>query len=137
MPPRLLPVSTETVARRLELNPGTVTLAAAKVIIDGLGLDTEADGHSGLATEAFELAIEVQAIADAPEPGGLVAFARMIQDMDDIVLKAYELRNNTAGAYDRYDKHTVQATEALEILAATVVKLEAADFELRTGARAA
>lgn len=137
MPPRLRPVNTATVARRLELQPDTVTLSAAKFIIDNLGRGAEADGHTGLATEAFELAIEVQAIVDTPEPRGLVASARMIEDMDGIVLKADELRITTAETYDRFDKQTAQATEALEILTAIVVKLEAADLELRVGTRAA
>jgi hypothetical protein len=137
MPPRLRPVNADTVARRLELHPGTVTLGAAKVLYDRLGQDAERDGHTGLGTEVFELATDLQEVIDTPEPSGLVASARMIQAMDDLVLRGNDLRNDVAGTYDRFDSHTAQATEALEILIATVVKLEAADLELRTGTRAA
>lgn len=137
MPPRLRPVNTATVARRLELHPGTVTLGASRVIYEELARDADRDGNTGLATEAFELAQSVQDLIDEPQPAGLVASARRIQDMDDLVYKADELRTNTAGTYDRFDKHTAQATEALEILTAIVVQLEAADFELRTGTLAA
>ncbi|GAA4032974.1 hypothetical protein GCM10023063_15420 [Arthrobacter methylotrophus] len=137
MPPRLRPVNAETISRRLELRPDTVALGAAKVSYDRLGQDAETDGHTGLATEVFELATDLQDLIDTPEPRGLVASARMIQDMDGLVLRASDLRANVAGAYDRFDSHTAWATEAMEILIATVVKLEAADLELRTGTRAA
>jgi hypothetical protein len=137
MPPRLRPINAETVARRLELHPGTVTLGAAKVIYDRLGQCAEMDGHTGLATEVFELATDLQELIDTPEPRGLVASARMIEDMDGLVLRGNDLRTNVAGTYDRFDRNTAWATEALEILTASVVKLEAADLELRTGTRAA
>lgn len=137
MPPRLHPVNAETVASRLELYPDTVTLGAAKVLYDTLGQDTERDGHTGLATEVFELATDLQELIDTPEPCGLVASARVIKAMDGLVLRGSDLRTNIAGAYDRFDKHTAWATEALEILTATVVKLEADDLELRTCTRAA
>lgn len=108
MLPRLRPVNTETVARRLKLHPGTVTVEAVRANCNLLGMDADADGHTGLATEAF-----------------------------DLILAAHELRTDVAGAYDRFDSHTAQATEALEILIASGMKLEAADLELRTGNRAA
>ena len=72
MPPRLRPVNTETVARRLELHPDTVTLEEAKAIYNRLGLDAEMDGHSSLKAEAYALATCVQDLVDTPEPRGLV-----------------------------------------------------------------
>lgn len=137
MPPRLRPVNAETVARRLELHPDTVTVEAAKALCNRLGMDADMDGHTGLASAAFDLTTSLQELIDTPEPRGLAASARMILDLDDLILAAHELRTDVAGAYDRFDPHTAQATEALEILIAFGVKLEAADLELRTGTRAA
>jgi hypothetical protein len=137
MPPRLRPVNADTVARRLELRPGTVTFEAVKEIFNRLGLAAEMYGHSSVKAEAYALATTVQDLIDTPEHGGLVASARMILLVDDLVLAAHELRSDVAEAYDRFDANTAQATEALEILTAIVVKLEAADLELRTGVPAA
>ena len=61
----------------------------------------------------------------------------MILALDDLLLAAHDLRNDVAGTYDRFDSHTARATEALEILTAIGVKLEAADLDMRTGTRAA
>jgi hypothetical protein len=137
MPARLPHVAAETVARRLELRPGTVTLDALKDIYTGLGEDALTDGHSVLKVEAFAMAAAVQELIETPEPSGLAASARLIVTVDDLIVSAYELRTDVAGAYDRFDKHTARATEAVEILTAIGVKLEAADLELRTGTRAA
>jgi hypothetical protein len=137
MPPRLHPVTRETVARRLELQPDTVTFEAARTLFNGLGLDAEMDGHRDLKAEAYALGISIQDLIETPEADGLVASARMILAVDDLIDAAQDLRTDVAGAYDRFDRHTARATEALEILTAIGVQLEAADFELRTGTRAA
>lgn len=137
MPPRLHPINAATVARRLELHPGTVTLESAKAIYNRLGDIAAADGHHEVKVEAFAMAKAVQELIDTPKPDGLVASARLILAVDELTLAGGDLRADVARAYDRFDKQTGRATEALEILTAIGVLLEAADLDLRTGNRAA
>lgn len=137
MPPRLRPIAPEATAERLELRPETVTLDAVKAIYARLGEDAERDGHHELKVEAFAMAEVIQELVEIPEPVGLVASARLIAAADIAVLDAADLRADTAQAYDRFDAHTAQATEALEILTAYVALLEKADLDLRCGTLAA
>lgn len=137
MPPRLRPIAPETIAERLELRPETVDLTTAKAIYTHLGQDAMTDGHHGLKVEAFAMAEVIQELIEIPEPDGLVASAWSIAAADIAVLDAAALREDTVQAYDRFDAHTAQATEALEIMTAYVALLEKADLELRCGNLAA
>ncbi|WP_427019357.1 hypothetical protein ACQCSX_21945 (plasmid) [Pseudarthrobacter sp. P1] len=137
MPPRLQPVTAKTVALRLELHPGTITLDTVKTIFDQLADGAAADGNHALRLEARDAAAAVQDLIDTPEPRGLVASARLIGDIDTMVQVSEDLRILTAEAYDLLYGRTAQATVALEILMAFAAQLEAADLELRTGTRAA
>ena len=137
MPPKLKAVTAETVAARIELRPGTITLEAAKAIFTALGHRLSADQYSELKVEAYALAETIQELIDTPAPDGLVASARMITSADLVLESATDLRAEIATAYDRFHSATAQATEGLEVLTAWTVMLEVADFDLRTGSRAA
>ena len=137
MPPKLKAVTAETVAPRIELQPDTISLAAAKAIYNRLGDTAAADGHHELKVEAYALAETIQELIDTPAPDGLVASARMITSADLVLESATDLRAEIATAYDRFHSATAQATEGLEVLTAWTVMLEVADFDLRTGSRAA
>lgn len=137
MPPKLNAVTAETVAARIELHPDTITLAAAKAIYNRLGDTAAADDHHELKVEAYDMAKAVQELIDTPDPAHLVASARLIAEADNLLMAAGSLRDLTAECYDRFRATTKQATEALEILTAWTVLLEATDFELRIGIRAA
>lgn len=137
MPPKLNPITAETVAARIELHPDTITLAGAKAIYNRLGDTAATDGHHELKVDAYDMAKAVQELIEAPGPSNLVASARLINEADNLLVAAGSLRDLTAECYDRFRATTKQATEALEILTAWTVMLEAADFELRTGTRAA
>lgn len=137
MSPKLHAVTAGTVAARIELQPDTITLAAAKAIYNRLGDTAAADNHHELKVDAYDMAKAVQDIIDTPEPDGLVSSARLINEADNLLVAAGSLRGLAAECYDRFRATTKQATEALEILTAWTVMLETRDFELRTGIRAA
>lgn len=137
MPAPFAIISPEAIAHRLAFRRDTVTLEAAGAIYTQLSIDTHADGHEDIPSQAHDAATTIQDLIARHEPRGLVDSARFIEDVDAMVETARELRDSTAHAYDRHDKHTVQAGEALEILLAYSDLLETADFELRTGARTA
>lgn len=130
-------MSAEAIAHRLAFRPDTVTLEAAREIYTQLSIDAHADGHENLPAQAHDAAAALQDLIPCQKPDTLVGSARFIDDVDAIIETARELRDATAGAYDRYDKHTARAAEALEILLAYSALLQTADFELRTGVRGA
>jgi hypothetical protein len=104
-----------------------------KAIFMSSSHDAHTNGHLELGHEARDAAAGVQELIDTPAPYGLVASARLIRQADTVLLIAETHREETARAYDRFDDHTRQATEALEILAAYCLLLERVDFALRTG----
>ncbi|MET4143835.1 hypothetical protein [Arthrobacter sp. UYCo732] len=130
-------LSTEAIAHRIQFHRDTVTLESAKAIYAHLSVDAQADGHETLSSQTHEVAATIQELIHCQEPRGLVDSGRFIESIDAIVETARDLRDSTSEAYDRYDKRTAQAAEALEILLAYSDLLGTADFELRTGTRAA
>lgn len=137
MPPTLSPVTAETVAARIELRPETIDLAAARAIYLDLAGTAGAGRNWKLQTGSLNMATALLDILDAPVPDGLVSSSRLIIEADNLIQGARNLRDLTARTYDRFRSTTREATEALEILTAWGILLEAADLDLRHGALAA
>jgi hypothetical protein len=132
--PAVLPyISEVTVQERLVLRPETVDLAAVLAIYRSLSTDALADGHENLAAEGRDAADAVVQVMTCSQPRGLVDSNSLLLQVDRLIEAGELLRSETASAYDRYDKHTKLATEALELLIAYRVLLEEGDFDLRVG----
>lgn len=137
MPPRLPHVTAATVASRIELRPDSISLTAARNIYRQLSVTAQENRFPDLASDLNGISEFVQDLIDTPAPAGLVSSARLIAEADSLVSEAADLRSDVASAYDRFDANTKSATEALEIITAWSVQLEAADEDLRRGIRPA
>lgn len=132
MPSRYADISAAQTAQRIETMRDTVTLEAVRGTYDQLSMDACNAGHEDLSSKFEETAATLRELVASGEPRGLTDSARMILAIDTMIDTAGELRDGTACAWGRYDHHTKEATEALEILIAYSALLETADFDLRT-----
>jgi hypothetical protein len=139
MPPRLPRITADATAERIELRPETVTLASAQAIYHQLAEDVSRGigRNTRLGGWLKDLVLFIQGLIDTPAPAGLVTSARMLKHADDLIELAQEARSDIAALHGRFHTNTKAATEALEIITAWAVILEAADDVLRTGAPAA